>query len=299
MSELRAGVAGAGSFGGHHARKYASLEGVRLAAVFDPHHPERTETLAASVGGRGVADLVEFLDSVDVVTVATPAAAHAEVALAALSAGKAVYVEKPLAASLQDGQRLVDLAAKRGLVLACGHQERAVFEAIGLFVTPERPIAIEAVRRSAPNARNRDASCVLDLMIHDLDLAVALTGGEAIAVEGEGSFDDVTAEVTFDTGLTATLTASREADGRERRMRLVYPSGEVVIDFLAAGLTSTVRFPLDARFAETTAGRDPLGASVERFLAAVRGEAARPLATGEDGLRALDVGLAVEMAAGM
>lgn len=299
MAELRAGVAGAGSFGGHHARKYANLPGVRLVAVFDPHHPNRAEALAGSLGGRGLSELGPFLDAVDVVTVATPAAAHVEVARAALQAGKAVYIEKPLAVTLEDGQALVDLAARRGAVLACGHQERAVFEAMGLLALSERPILIEASRRGAALPRNRDVSCVLDLMIHDLDLALVLSGGEPVAVEGEGGFDQVTAEITFDTGLTANLTAAREEAGRGRTMRLQLPSGLIAIDFLTGAVDNRSAATLVSPDPGSPATRDPLGVSLERFLAAVRGEASRPLATGQDGLRALDLALAVEHALGL
>ena len=298
MAQLRAGVAGAGAFGGHHARKVASLPGVRLAAVFDIHL-ERAAALAEPLGGIGLADYAAFLAEVDVVTVATPAGSHGELALAALKAGKPVYVEKPLAATLQEAERLIEEAARRGLALACGHQERMVFAAMGLLDIAERPLLIEAVRRGTPSERNRDVSCVLDLMIHDLDLALTLAAGEAIAVEAEGDFDTVRAEVTFDTGLTATFEASRQAAGRERAMRVLYPSGEVRIDFLSPSFANTTPHALDRGFAGTAAGRDPLGASVEAFLATVRGEAPRPAVDGREGARALDLALAVEQAAGL
>ncbi len=296
--DLRGGVCGAGVFGGFHAGKYAGLPGARLAAVYDVDL-SRAEALAQTHGGRGFNDVGAFLAAVDVVTVASPADSHADLARAALAAGKPTYVEKPLATTVQDGQALVDLAAKRALVLACGHQERVVFAAMGLMGVAERPLRIESVRRGLPNARNRDVSCVLDLMIHDLDLALQLAAGEAIAAEAEGGFDQLAAEVTFASGLTAAFEASRVAKARERTMRIVYPAGEVRVDFLAPRFENATPHRLNPDFAATPDGRDPLGASVARFLAAVRGEAARPAATGEDGLRALDLALAVEHAAGI
>src|SRR5579864_4993689 len=93
---LRAGVVGAGVFGGHHARKYASLPGVKLAAVLDPHE-ERAEALAGPTGASVFDELDAFLDAVDLVTIASPASSHARLALAALARGRHVYVEKPLA----------------------------------------------------------------------------------------------------------------------------------------------------------------------------------------------------------
>ncbi len=94
----------------------------------------------------------------------------------ALEAGVHVYSEKPLAITIADGHAMVDLAAEKGLVLACGHQERAVFEAMGLYDVPERPLRLEAVRNGTASTRNLDVSVVLDLMIHDLDLAQSLAG---------------------------------------------------------------------------------------------------------------------------
>jgi predicted dehydrogenase len=294
---LRAGVIGAGVFGGHHARKYARTPGVVLTAIYDPDRL-RAEALAADMGAEATVFLDALLDSVDVVTVASPAVTHAAMAKAALARGKPVYVEKPLATTLQDGDALVALAARQGVVLACGHQERAVMAALGLDRVPERPLRVEAVRRGTPSGRNEDVSAVLDLMIHDLDLALWLSGAEPIAVEAEGDGDALTADVTFADGLGAVFDCARNADARERRMTLIYPSGEIAIDLLARTLRNTTPFALDLAFADSRAGRDPLSASVDAFLAAVRGEAPRPLATGEEALAALDLALAVEQAAG-
>ena len=295
--ELRAGVVGAGVFGGFHAKKYAELEGVRFIGVFDVDAPRAAE-LAAPLGGRAFADLASLLAEVDVVTVATPAVFHAEAALKALKAGKPVYLEKPLAVTLEDADRIVGEAAARGLPVAVGHQERIVFQAMGLLDIPQKPLRLEAVRRGTPHQRNLDVSTVLDLMIHDLDLALTLTDADPIAVEAEGSPDETSAEVTFADGFTAVFGASRIAQARERTMRIVYPSGALEIDFVARTFRNTTGFPLDEGFAETPAGRDPLGASVREFLDAVRGASPRPLVTAEEAARALDLALAVEQAAG-
>ncbi|WP_297510198.1 Gfo/Idh/MocA family oxidoreductase [uncultured Caulobacter sp.] len=300
-SPLRAGVVGAGVFGGYHAKKYAELEGVALVGVYDIDLA-RAEALAGSLGARGFDDLDAFLAAVDVVTVAAPAVHHAAPALAALKAGKPVYSEKPLAVTPEDADRMVAAAAKAGLPLACGHQERVVFQAMGLLDIPEQPLRLEAVRRGTPSDRNLDVSVVLDLMIHDIDLALALCDGEPIAVEGEGaitrstSLDWVKAEATFDNGFTAVFDSSRVAEARERTMKVVYPSGEVEIDFLQRTFRNTTPYPLIENFTETPAGKDPLGLSVAGFLAAVRGEAPRPVVTGEEAARALDLALAVEQA---
>ena len=184
--ELRAGVVGAGVFGGFHAKKYAELEGVRFIGVFDVDAPRAAE-LAAPLGGRAFADLESLLAEVDVVTIATPAVFHAEAALTALKAGKPVYLEKPLAVTLEDADRIVAEAASRGLPDAVGHQERIVFQAMGLLDIPQKPLRLEAVRRGTPHQRNLDVSTVLDLMIHDLDLALAPSGSRPAEVSAKPS----------------------------------------------------------------------------------------------------------------
>jgi predicted dehydrogenase len=291
-------VAGAGVFGGYHARKYASLPGVKLAAIYD-RHLDRAEALAGEFGAEAFDGIDAFLAAVNVVTVATPADSHAALARLALEAGKPAYVEKPLADTLAEANSLVGLARERGLTLACGHQERVVFAAMGLLAVPEAALGIEAVRRGTPNPRNRDVSCVLDLMVHDLDLGLKLTGGEPSSIHAQGEFDAVRAELRFPHGMVAIFEASRIAERRERTMRIVYPSGEVEIDFLAPSFRNTTPFALNRDFAETPQGRDPLGASVSGFLAAVQGKAPRPTVTAEEGARALALGLAIEQAAGL
>ena len=296
---LRGGVIGAGVFGGYHARQYARLEGVRLAAVFDTH-PERAAALAMPLGGRAFSDLGDFLAEVDVVTVASPASRHAEQAIAALKAGKPVYVEKPIAISVRDAADVQAVAG--GLVVACGHQERVVFQAIGLLDVPETPLFLEAIRHGPPSDRSQDVSAVLDLMVHDLDLALAIAGAEPLAAEGEGRlgpserWDAARSEVSFENGFTAIFDVSRLAPERRRTMRVVYPSGEVEIDFVARTFRNTTPFALNPDFADTAAARDPLGASIEGFLKAVRGKTARPIVTLDEAIRALDLALAVEQA---
>jgi len=298
---LRAGVIGAGVFGGYHARQYARLPGVTFSGVYDTH-PDRAAKVAMPLGGRAFGDLEAFLAEVDVVTIASPASVHGAQAAAALAAGKHVYIEKPIATSVTDAEGLRTLAAQRGLTIACGHQERVVFQAMGLLDAPEQPLLLEALRHGPPSDRSRDVSAVLDLMVHDLDLLLAISASEPVAAEGEGArgpggvWDTARAEVTFESGLTAVLDVSRQAAERVRTMRIVYPSGEVAVDFMARTFRNTTPFELNPDFADTPAAKDPLGASVEGFLAAVRGEAPRPVVTAAEAIAALDLALAVEQA---
>ncbi len=301
--ELKAGVVGAGVFGGYHANKYASLDGVRLVGVLDAD-AARAGALADKLGVAAFTDIEAFLAEVDVVTIASPASTHAEVARRALNAGRHVYVEKPLALTYADGRALVDLAREKGLVLAAGHQERAIFKAMGLLDAPETPIRLEAVRRSSYYpGRGTDVSCMLDMGIHDLDLAMVLNPSMPMSIKALGrtehgpKLDEVTTEIGFVDGMDFTLDCSRLDEGRVRTMRIIYPSGEVTLDFMAKSFSNTTRFPLNPDYAESPDGKDPLGASVGAFLDAVRGRAERPLVTGDEGLDALDLALRVEKAA--
>ncbi|OHB27868.1 MAG: oxidoreductase [Phenylobacterium sp. RIFCSPHIGHO2_01_FULL_69_31] len=302
MSEtLRGGVIGAGVFGGYHARQYARLEGVTLVGVYDTH-PDRAAKVAMPLGARAYADLDAFLAEVDVVTIASPATHHADQALAAIAAGRAVYVEKPIGVSVAEADKVRAAAAAKGVVVACGHQERVVFRAMGLLDAPEQPLRLEALRHGPPSDRSRDVSAVLDLMIHDIDLCLAIAAAEPVTAEAEGArgpdgvWDAVRAEVSFDSGFAAILDVSRLAEARRRTMRIVYPSGEVEIDFMARTFRNTTPFALNPDFAETPAAKDPLGASVEGFLQAVRGEAPRPIVTVDEAIAALDLAIAVEQA---
>lgn len=301
VESLRGGVIGAGVFGGYHANQYARLPGVTLSAVLDSH-PDRAAAVAMPLGGRAFHELEPFLEAVDVVTIASPATFHAAHALGALAAGKPVYIEKPIAVSVTDAERVRAAAAAKGLVVACGHQERVAFRAMGLLDIPEQPLRLEALRHGPPSERSRDVSAVLDLMVHDIDLALSISAADPVTAEGEGRmsedgvWDVARSEVSFEDGFMALFDVSREAAARKRTMRVVYPSGEIEIDFIARTLRNTTPFALNADYAETPAGKDPLRASVEGFLQAVRGEAPRPVVTAEEAIRALDLALAVEEA---
>jgi predicted dehydrogenase len=303
MTKLRAGVVGAGAFGRHHARKYAEDSRVTLVGVFD-RHDERAQMLADTHQVQSFYRLEELIEAVDLLTVASPPSQHFEAASAALSSGKHVLVEKPLATDVADGAALVKLAADNKLTLACGHQERLVFEAMGLFSTPERATRIESVREGPWTGRSADVSVTLDLMVHDLDLALLLTGRKPERVLAQGrtqhgtTADAVDARLAFG-GAEAVFVSSRIAPERRRFMRAVYPSGEINIDFLARTFDNTTGFPLNAAFAETRVGSDPLGANVASFIDAALGVAPRPAVTGDEALAVLELALEIDRAAGL
>lgn len=302
---LRAGVVGAGVFGGYHASKYVAARDVEFAGVYDPVS-DRARALCAAQGGQAYESLSSLIEACDVITVASPAVFHHDAVRRALLAGRAVLVEKPLAATVDEARELADLAASRNLVLRVGHQERFVFHAMGLFGDLPAVRTLSARRMGVPSARNLDVSVTLDLMIHDIDLVLALAGAapdrvEAQMVDGRaGLADHVRCTLGFASGLTAELESSRVAGARDRVMEIGYADGRFAkVDFIARTFEASPGLALNRDFADDPSARDSLGANVGAFLDAVRGAGTGyPAADGEDGRLALETALRIDEAAG-
>ena len=184
-SIIRIGVAGAGHFGRYHALKATASARSRLMGVFDPDL-ERAKTVGWEAGAKEIG-FTEMLDLVDAVIVAAPAEAHHDLTMRALSAGKHVLVEKPMAATLHQADEMAALAKQRGLVLQVGHQERfsAAYQVMSARIGA--PLYIEATRIAPFKPRGTDVSVILDLMIHDLDLVLALVDSEIERVDAVGA----------------------------------------------------------------------------------------------------------------
>jgi predicted dehydrogenase len=246
-SELRIGIAGAGHFGRYHALKVAASTRTRLSGIYDPHL-ERAKTLGWEVGAKEM-DFEAVLASSDALIIAAPARAHYELALRALRAGKHVLVEKPIAATLAQADELGALAKQRGLVLQVGHLERfsAAYQAMAGKVSA--PLYIEATRIAPFKPRGTDVSVILDLMIHDLDLVLALVDSEIESVDAVGAAvaspheDIANARLRFRNGAVAGITASRISPRTERRMRIFAQHSYMAVDFAARKLTVIARAP--------------------------------------------------------
>jgi predicted dehydrogenase len=301
--ELRAGVIGAGAFGRLHAQKYSNLPGVKLIGIADTDGA-RAQTLANDFGVKGFAGWRAMLPHVDVVTIAVPARFHGEIGVGCLNQGKHVFMEKPLAANLREADALIRVAEARGLVLHTGHQERFVMRHLGLFDGNVKPLKIESHRAAPFSPRNTDVSVVLDLMIHDIDLAHQLDPAPVADVQAverirHARSDEVSALVTLDDGMQIDLFASRMADARKRFMRVTYPDGEIFIDFLTREMTNTT--PRKIKALGSNGGgtdgmpcpsTDPLGHGVARFIRAAREGAPAAIAPRE-ARRALETALMI------
>jgi predicted dehydrogenase len=243
---LRIGIIGAGHFGRFHALKVAASPRATLAGVYDLSR-DRAEKIAGEAGGAATLDLPALLAASDAVIIAAPADVHFALAEAALRANRHVLVEKPLAATLAQADRLAAISAEKGLVLQVGHLLRysAEHEAIAARIT--RPLYIEATRIAPFKPRGTDVSVILDLMIHDLDLVLSLVDSDIESVDAIGAavsspFEDIAnARVRFANGCVATITASRISLKTERKMRLFSEEGYCSADFVARKLTMVGR----------------------------------------------------------
>ncbi|WP_370334972.1 Gfo/Idh/MocA family protein [Parvularcula marina] len=303
-TNLRAGVAGAGVFGGYHANKYAEAAGADLAAIYDVDLT-RAQEGASKHGAVGTDDFDEFLRLIDVVTIATPASTHGALAEKALTAGKHVLVEKPISLDLDVADRLIALSQEKGCVLQVGHQERYVADAFGLF-DRGAPVEIRSRRLNKFSGRAMDVSVVFDLMIHDLDLLALLADTDTaeithldVRAEHGDLADYVDVALLTSSGIRAQLTASRLEENPNRDLGLVFGEGEIVLDFLKRETTNTTSTPLPVDFGSDDKPRalaDPLAHGTETFLEAVR-TGSEPTVGGRAGRRALSLALMIENAA--
>ncbi|MGF1461984.1 MAG: Gfo/Idh/MocA family protein [Maricaulaceae bacterium] len=298
---LSVGVIGAGVFGGHHARKLAGHPGVRFVGVYD-RDQAAARRLAEETGGAGFITIKALFDAVEAVVIATPAVTHETLGRAALDANCHVLMEKPLAVTRSGAEALVDLAEARGRVLQVGHQERFAASALGLGAQTPRPRRLEVRRVGQFSPRTADVGVGLDLMIHDLELALALFGGPVAVQTAKGRrtrtphWDALTAEVWLGGGVEAWFEASRLADAAERVWVLEYDGGTTRIDFVARTVTTdgdTVAVRPDN---DGAAASDPLAAATDAFVSACQTGSVTGC-SGPEGLSAVMASLAVEQAA--
>lgn len=241
MVQLRIGIAGAGHFGRFHALKVAANPRAALAGLYDPR-TERAESVGREAGRAPSLPFDRLLEASDALIIAAPAEAHFELATQALEAGRHVLVEKPIAATLEQADHLASLARRHGKVLQVGHLLRYSAEHRAISSRIQRPLYIDATRIAPFKPRGTDVSVILDLMIHDLDLVLALVDSPIRSVDALGAAvsstleDIANARVRFENGCVATITASRISLKTERRMRLFSEEGYLSADFVARKL---------------------------------------------------------------
>jgi predicted dehydrogenase len=300
---VRAGVIGTGALGRHHARVWTEVQGAVLVGVHDLNR-SRAEEVAARHGCRVFDDVAALLDAVDAVSIATPTVTHHAIARQAVEKGRDVLLEKPVTATLAEADDLVALAASRGAVVQSGHIERFNPATDVLLSAGKGARFVEVHRLGSFSARSLDVDVVLDLMIHDLDIVLALDGTEAVQIEAVGvpvltpRVDIANARLRFASGLIANLTASRVSIEKVRKFRVFAPRTYVSVDF-AAREAQVYRLEADeggrpriASERRAAPDEEPLRRQADAFARAVR-ERSTPLVTASDGRRALALAHAI------
>jgi predicted dehydrogenase len=242
MPRLRMAVIGVGHLGKEHARILAGLPDVELVGVADVN-AEQAQAVARRCDTRAFPTYWPLLNLVDAATIAVPTTHHCSVSADFLRHGIPLLVEKPLAATLEQADALVDLARRHSVLLQVGHIERfnPAFEA--LQSRPLQPKFVECERLGPFTGRSTDIGVVLDLMIHDLDLLLTLVGAPVASVEGIGLSlfgapeDVANGRLTFANGCVANITASRASPTPRRQLRLWAPEGYARLDFASRRLT--------------------------------------------------------------
>ena len=322
--QLRTAVVGAGKMGNIHAKVLRKLPQSKLVAIVDVQE-DRARKLAREYKCDYFSDVRELVGKVDAVTISAPTKSHLAVAEILISNKIPVLIEKPLAASAEEGQKIVSLAKENNTIVAVGHSERCNPVVQAMKRLKIEPKFIEATRISPYSFRSTDIGVVLDVMIHDIDIILALaqskiTKVDAVGVNVIGDYEDIcNARITFENGCIANVTASRLALKTVRKIRLFSRQAYLSLDFLKKeGIVIKTDPNVDAvkwvkekqaqgDFDFTGVNwpdllhieqldiddREPLRVEQEAFLNSIIDSSSRPEVTAEEGLAALECAEAI------
>lgn len=292
MDKVRVGIIGVGYLGMQHARILSYLEEAELKGVADINFRKAME-IGNRHGVQYYQDYEKMLDEIDAAIVATPTSEHFSISMKLLKEGKSILVEKPITETVDQGEELVTMAKKNGLILQVGHLERfnpAVEAAENMISEPK---FIEVQRLGSFSARSLDIDVVLDLMIHDLDIIMALVKDEIKVIKSSGihvlseKIDIANARLEFKSGCVATLTASRVHQGKVRKLRIFEPASYYSIDYIDQEVKV---FPLNGRRTDIKTLKitkeEPLKKELKNFFRCTREKKMRKV-SGDEGLRAL------------
>ncbi len=315
---IRIGVIGVGNMGQHHTRVLSLLKDVELVGIADVNQ-ERGINTASQYRVHFYEDYRELLQHVEAVCIAVPTRLHYSVGLECIKNGIHALIEKPIAASITEAEVLVNSAAEHNCILQVGHIERfnPAFRELTNVLKREELLALEAHRMSPYSARANDVSVVFDLMIHDIDLILELIPAQVVKMTASGNcaarsgyLDYVTANMVFDNGIVATLTASKVTHRKIRSIAAHCKNSLVEADFLNNEIlihrqtTSNyltdygqVLYRQDGLIEKVyTSNIEPLHAELEHFIHCVRG-GMPPSVGGEQALKALRLADLIERTA--
>lgn len=301
QTPIKVGVAGAGVMGRNHARVLAETRDFRLTHILDAD-AVTAEGVAAAYEATGVASVEAFVDAgLDAAVVATPNRTHADLTVALLEKGVHVLVEKPIAATVADAQRMIDAAKANNRVLMVGQVERfnPAVEAVKRAIADEDVISIQITRVGPFPPRMGEVGVVIDLAVHDIDIIRHLTGAEIVDVQPQLARTKAEREDTallqfrLDNGVIAHITTNWVTPYKTRTLQVATKGKFVVADLMTRQVTEYFGQQPDGSY--STRGlmswpNEPLKKELEAFAHAIRtGET--PAVTGEDGLRNLEVAL--------
>ena len=298
MDKVRIGIIGVGYLGTQHARILSYLEEAELKGVADIDFKKAVE-----IGNRHGVEYFEnfedMLDEIDAAIVATPTSEHFSISMHLLNEGKSVLVEKPITETVEQAEQLVAKAKKSGAILQVGHLERfnPAVEAIENVIS--EPKFIEVQRLGSFSARSLDIDVVLDLMIHDLDIILALIKDEVKVIRSSGihvlseKIDIANARLEFKSGCVATLTASRVHQGKVRKLRIFEPTSCYSVDYINQEVKI---FPLNGKQTDIKSLKiekeEPLKKELKNFFQCIRDGKTQKV-SGEEALRALRLAYSV------
>ena len=300
---VRIAVVGVGHHGQHHVRILSEMKEVSLVGVADIND-KRASEVAVQYGIKSFLDIREVFDQVDAVVVAVPTSAHVEVALPFLENGVDVLVEKPIAASRLEAEQLLSASKDLDVLLGVGHTERfnpAIAVASPLIIKPR---FVEVHRLGVFQERSLDINVIYDLMIHDLDVLLALVSSEVVSVEAVGvavlskNTDIANARIRFNSGCIANVTASRISRDRVRKIRFFQEDSYVSIDYAAQQVEAYTVLPKEGRSvikggSLDTKNEEPLVRELRDFVESDQMRRS-PLVSGLSGRDALDLATKIE-----
>ncbi len=298
MVETRVAVIGAGQFGKNHCRVIQESDRAELVAVVDIDG-NRAGEAAAAYGGERLTDYRALRGRVDAAVLAAPTSAHKEIGCWLLDAGIDVLVEKPLAPDVESADRLVAAAERSGRVLQVGHLERFNPAVSELERRVTLPLFFEIHRMNLFSPRSLDVDVVLDLMIHDVDIVLALTGAEPAEIRAAGvsilspKVDIANVRLQFANGCVANLTASRISTERVRKLRLFQPHQYLSLDYTRQDLAVFSVTGGQIGFEQAPVAKsEPLKLQLEAFLDCVETRKS-PKTSGRAARQTLKVALAI------
>ena len=298
QEKVRVAVVGAGDFGRNHARVYRELEGAELAGIVDAD-PLRAAQVAKEFSTEIFPDIESLTGRVDAASVAVPTVEHARVGCRLLELGIDVIVEKPMAASLAEADQLLSAAARANRILQVGHLERFNPGIVAVIPAMNHPLYFEVHRLGVFTPRSLDIDVVYDVMIHDLDILLALVDAPVTEIKAIGipvlsdKVDIAHARLDFASGAVANVTASRVSTERVRKLRFFQQHEYISVDFTRqdALRVRVVEPGQQPKFDFTTLPskrEEPLRAELRAFLDSVRTRSV-PVVDGAAGRRALEL----------